>query len=282
MDLSFIQTPIVSALLAVTTVFSVVFAFYSHKTNHKFHSLCYIIVGYHVFDKSDLFGFADMHPSFDGAELKDVYYFTLMIQNYGTIAINPSDLTEGGSIPLKISDKNLGEIKPVVFSKVAEVDDYDAKFRIEAGNDETKNSVPLKILFDYIPPKSGVLLEFMSNVSPKEFYLSAKTKDHGPISKRSPELTKVFLFGLMYVVIFGAAALYSMGYATSILDKSTPGNEDFGVFALFAGTLIVAVGGSGLLCYLAFHGTLRLFARPTTRAFHAILLKSARKRSAIF
>ncbi|QND63514.1 hypothetical protein HB777_06070 [Mesorhizobium loti] len=161
-----------------------------------------MITGYEAFKQSNLFGFADITHKIGDNDVDSVFYSLLLIQNRGTIAIHPSDLNDGGDIYLRLSDRISKDTKPFLLTKVVEIDDPSANISIENNQVLMNDHQALKLKFDYLPPKSGILIECLSNINPKEFFIKTKTKDHGSITKAYPDIRKFLLIALASFISF--------------------------------------------------------------------------------
>jgi hypothetical protein len=254
-DLSFVQTPMVSAILAAITVISLLFAIYSHRRNASNQKLGYRIQGKPLFRKSKFSEFLDPDLKLRGVKIDSLYAMRIQIVNNGTIAVEPKDLAPNGTITVKCVGSQLREIgKHCISAGIAETDNPRGRFEIETSTPEGESLPEIVLKFDYIPPRSGVVIDAITTVPPENFIIDDTTKSFGPIRNlNNISIGKLFEM-LLFISSTVGSVILVFHISTNISDDLTR-RMGFVTYDGFGMPISIAIGSSsmfllGALIYL--------------------------------
>lgn len=159
------NNPIAWLILAVLAVASFIYAIYCQRVNKERKELTYanksnILIEY---NKSTI---NKLSIKYDNKEISGLCISRIAIWNSGNRVINSNDIANGKEFSISMNDGNQILDSTLVFSS-----EDTNKFRIKKINNNS-----IKILFDYIEPKHGAIIQIIHTGTKRNIDYSVKIK----------------------------------------------------------------------------------------------------------
>lgn len=165
-------SPIAWAVLSVLTIGSVIYAIYCQYTNKERREISYTKKT-NVLVRSRKSQFEKLLITYDTREIENLCISTFTLWNSGNRTISSQDIVKTKEISICLA--NNAKILDVEIIKVVETTN---QFRIEKIDDSM-----VKIIFDYIDKKEGLVFQVMHTGSEEDLLIDCKIKGGKPIKK---------------------------------------------------------------------------------------------------
>ena len=191
----FNQNPFVLSVLAVCTVFSLISGIYFYIKSNKRHKMFFIIRGQNIYTDSRT-SQSDIKVLYKDREVPNLTVSRFYIYNWGNSYLDFDSMSNLDSMRVQsksdsVQILDLSIIDSGKSSKFIKID--------EKCVDEQSR----KIVFDYIPPKDGFILQvFHTGNDTEDVLFLGKTKDEITWRKAEYFVKEPYVFYLIFILIF--------------------------------------------------------------------------------
>jgi len=185
------SNPYVSAILAFCTIFSVVYGvWWNKKSKCKKEFSCYRN-SYRVVRAGKSF-IPELELKYKGTEIQELVVTKYAIWNSGNMMLHESDIVEEKSLQI-VGDEKTSHI---LDAKIIQCSDEDNKFNIEKSVDGN-----VKLSFDYVNVKDGIVVQIVHTGEAKDIKVSCKIKGGKPVRSynvdKEPKIGRRFGNGII-------------------------------------------------------------------------------------
>lgn len=166
------DSPVAWAILAILSIFSVLFAIYEYFKNRKFKELVYSKSNFSVVENGEK-SMSKIAIMYDGEEVDNVAVSKFAIWNNGTESIEKSHFVPEQNI--KIKAKNGAKILDV---RIIGVTDEDNKFSVTLDSESMAT-----VDFDYAAHKDGCVIQLVHTGGKSDISINCKLKEGKKLKK---------------------------------------------------------------------------------------------------